>query len=193
MTGPGAQGTTSETGIACPGRHCGRAAGPVTRLIAVTAALTVTVSVVTLPALSVATNHNGGALHFGPDGQLYVAVGDNANGANAQSLSTRLGKMLRIDVNVADSDPFGYTVPPNAVPPGSEGTDFTERNFRKAILIGEQLRATQERFDVGEVTRTDVAQAQAGMGWSKASARRCRRRATAPGRHSARSPDQSDP
>ena len=52
--------------------------------------------VMDLPNLSTATNHNGGALHFGPDGQLYVAVGDNANGANAQSLSTRLGKMLRI-------------------------------------------------------------------------------------------------
>lgn len=49
-----------------------------------------------LPTLSTATNHNGGALHFGPDGHLYVAVGDNANGANAQSLATRLGKMLRI-------------------------------------------------------------------------------------------------
>jgi len=49
-----------------------------------------------MPNLSSATNHNGGALHFGPDGQLYVAVGDNANGANAQSLATRLGKMLRI-------------------------------------------------------------------------------------------------
>lgn len=54
------------------------------------------VIVMDLPNLSSATNHNGGALHFGPDGQLYVAVGDNANGANAQSLATRLGKMLRI-------------------------------------------------------------------------------------------------
>lgn len=54
------------------------------------------VIVMDLPSLSTATNHNGGALHFGPDGQLYVAVGENANGANAQSLSTRLGKMLRI-------------------------------------------------------------------------------------------------
>jgi len=36
-----------------------------------------------LPNLNAATNHNGGALHFAPDGTLFVAVGDNANGANA--------------------------------------------------------------------------------------------------------------
>jgi glucose/arabinose dehydrogenase len=49
-----------------------------------------------LPNLSTATNHNAGAIHFGPDGDLYVATGDNANGNNAQSFSTTLGKMLRI-------------------------------------------------------------------------------------------------
>jgi len=49
-----------------------------------------------LPNLSAATNHNGGALHFAPDGTLFVVVGDNANGANAQTLTTRLGKVLRI-------------------------------------------------------------------------------------------------
>lgn len=54
------------------------------------------VIVMDLNNLSTATNHNGGAIHFGPDGLLYVAVGDNANGANAQSLATRHGKMLRI-------------------------------------------------------------------------------------------------
>ena len=40
-----------------------------------------------LDNLSSATNHNGGAIHFGPDGKLYVGVGENANAANAQSLS----------------------------------------------------------------------------------------------------------
>jgi glucose/arabinose dehydrogenase len=55
-----------------------------------------------------ATNHNGGAIHFGIDGKLYIAVGDNANGANAQSLGTRLGKMLRInrDGSIPIDNPF---------------------------------------------------------------------------------------
>ena len=46
-----------------------------------------------------ATNHNGGAIHFGPDGKLYAAVGDNANGTNSQSLSNRFGKILRFNSN----------------------------------------------------------------------------------------------
>lgn len=53
--------------------------------------------IVDLPDLSDATNHNGGALHFGPDGKLYVSVGDNGLGSNAQSSNTRLGKVLRFN------------------------------------------------------------------------------------------------
>jgi len=66
------------------------------------------VTVMDLNNLSTATNHNGGALHFGPDGNLYVAIGDNANGANAQSLMTRLGKMLRMTSSggVPPDNPF---------------------------------------------------------------------------------------
>ena len=52
------------------------------------------VQLLNLPTLSSATNHNGGAIHFGTDGKLYIAVGENANGSNAQSLSTTLGKLL---------------------------------------------------------------------------------------------------
>ncbi|MET0555050.1 MAG: PQQ-dependent sugar dehydrogenase, partial [Vicinamibacteria bacterium] len=61
--------------------------------------------------LSSATNHNGGAMHFGPDGKLYIAVGENANGANAQSMSNLLGKMLRInkDGTIPSDNPFFAT------------------------------------------------------------------------------------
>jgi len=57
------------------------------------------VVILDLNNLSGATNHNGGAIHFGPDGKLYVAVGENANAANSQSLSNRLGKLLRINAD----------------------------------------------------------------------------------------------
>ena len=40
----------------------------------------------------VATNHNGGAIHFGPDGKLYIAVGENAIPSNSQILTNRHGK-----------------------------------------------------------------------------------------------------
>lgn len=46
-----------------------------------------------------ASNHNGGAIHFGPDGKLYIAVGENAVAANSQSLSNLLGKILRINAD----------------------------------------------------------------------------------------------
>lgn len=61
-----------------------------------------------LDNLTSATNHNGGAMHFGPDGELYVAVGDNANGANSQTLANLLGKILRIDGNgaIPPDNPF---------------------------------------------------------------------------------------
>ncbi len=64
--------------------------------------------VVELEDLSNATNHNGGAIHFGPDGKLYVAVGENANAANAQTLNNRLGKILRInaDGTIPGDNPF---------------------------------------------------------------------------------------
>jgi glucose/arabinose dehydrogenase len=63
-----------------------------------------------LDNLSGATNHNGGAMHFGPDGKLYIAVGENANSANSQTLGNLLGKILRInkDGSIPTDNPF-YT------------------------------------------------------------------------------------
>ena len=55
--------------------------------------------IVDLDNLSTASNHNGGAIDFGPDGKLYIAIGENANTAFSQSLSTRHGKMLRLNAD----------------------------------------------------------------------------------------------
>src|SRR6267142_2390916 len=69
------------------------------------------------PVLTVAHpagNHNGGHMAFGPERYLYIAIGDGGGGGdpnnNAQNLGSRLGKVLRIDVNVTPD--FG-------VPPGN--------------------------------------------------------------------------
>lgn len=64
-----------------------------------------------------AANHNGGHLAFGPDGFLYVGLGDgggsNDPNNHAQNPDSLLGKMLRLDVSVPDADPKGYQVPPD--------------------------------------------------------------------------------
>jgi glucose/arabinose dehydrogenase len=66
---------------------------------------------VNLPDLSSATNHNGGAIHFGVDGKLYVGVGENANGANSQDPNSPLGKLLRFndDGLIPGDNPFCTT------------------------------------------------------------------------------------
>ncbi len=65
------------------------------------------VDILKLNDLSSATNHNGGSMHFGTDGMLYIGVGENANPANSQTLSTLLGKILRIDVSqIQPGDPI---------------------------------------------------------------------------------------
>src|SRR2546423_1488001 len=69
------------------------------------------VVLVDLDNLSSAQNHNGGAIHFGPDAKLYAGVGENANSANAQTLNNRLGKVLRYnaDGTIPADNPFFNT------------------------------------------------------------------------------------
>lgn len=58
-------------------------------------------------------NHNGGQLQFGPDGFLYIGMGDGGSGGDpgnrAQNLNDLLGKMLRLDINSASP----YAIPPS--------------------------------------------------------------------------------
>jgi len=111
---------------------------------------------VELPPLSSATNHNGGALHFGNDGKLYVGVGDNADNTRSQNLADPLGKMLRFndDGSIPSDNPFfasqngvaraiwasGLRNPFTfAVQPGTGGR----------IYINDVGEATWEEIDVG--------------------------------------------
>lgn len=63
-----------------------------------------------------AANHNGGGLAFGPDGYLYISMGDgggqNDQYGNGQNRNTLLGKLLRIDVDGSPAAGRSYAIPP---------------------------------------------------------------------------------
>jgi glucose/arabinose dehydrogenase len=122
-------------------------------------------------------NHNGGNLAFGSDGDLYIGLGDGGSGNdpnnNAQNPNSLLGKMLRIDVSVADSDPAGYRIP--ADNPFVRGTPiaalgeiwaFGLRNPWRYSFDNAGLGGTGALFigDVGQDTREEIDAALAGRG-----------------------------
>ncbi len=76
------------------------------------ASTTIVNTIFTVPTTQVQQgNHNGGSIAFGPDGYLYVSVGDGGSQGdpdnNAQSLSVKLGKILRFDVDAPSTPPPG--------------------------------------------------------------------------------------
>ena len=117
-----------------------------------------------------AGNHNGGALAFGPDGKLYVAVGDNANSANAQSIGNRLGKILRL--NASPNNPI-----PASNPTSIDGIGGTPTGVNRAIWCAGLRNPFTFAFkpgtsvmyinDVGQNTfeEIDVGAAGANFGW----------------------------
>ena len=76
-------------------------------------------------------NHNGGDLHFGPDGYLYIGMGDGGGADDpldkAQNRTSLLGKMLRIDVDRSGNGQCGleanYGIPPDNPYVGTNGCD----------------------------------------------------------------------
>ncbi|HYQ89743.1 MAG TPA: PQQ-dependent sugar dehydrogenase [Candidatus Binatia bacterium] len=109
-------------------------------------------------------NHNGGWLGFGPDGYLYVSMGDGGSGGDpedrAQNVDSLLGKILRLDVSGS-----GYTIPPgNPFAGGAPGADeiwaFGLRNpWRPSFdrQTGDLVIA-----DVGQSQREEIDFAPAG-------------------------------
>jgi glucose/arabinose dehydrogenase len=122
-------------------------------------------------------NHNGGHLAFGPDGYLYIGLGDGGSGNdpfnNAQNPDSLLGKMLRIDVNVPDGHATGYQVPPdnpfvdgNPIAALDEIWDFGLRNPWRYSFDDPALGGTGALFigDVGQGQREEVNYEPAGSG-----------------------------
>jgi len=122
-------------------------------------------------------NHNGGNLVFGPDGYLYIGLGDGGSGNdpdnNAQNPTSLLGKMLRIDVNVPDGDPGGYRVPSDnpfvgGVPIAALGEiwAFGLRNPWRYSFDNPALGGSGALFigDVGQNAREEIDVAPPGRG-----------------------------
>lgn len=128
-----------------------------------------------------ASNHNGGSIMFGPDGYLYLGVGDGGGGGdpgqNAQDTDSLLGKILRIDV---DSDGFpsnddkNYAIPVDNPFVGDDGADEIW-----ALGIRNPWRFTFDSetgdfyiADVGQNAREEVNYIEAGtagglnFGWN---------------------------
>lgn len=143
-----------------------------------------------------ADNHNGGDIHFGPDGYLYLGIGDGGGGSDTfhtgSRLSTLLSKMIRIDVNVPAAQKYAI---PASNPFAADGVvcnrDSSEWDVMPATVKCAEIYASGFRnpwrfsFDTenGDLWVGDVGQAAweevnkvtlgGNYGWSIREGARC--------------------
>ena len=111
-------------------------------------------------------NHNGGCINFGPDGNLYIGMGDGGSGGDPQNYSQNtaslLGKMLRINVNSG-----AYSIPENN-PYGDEIWSIGLRNpwkFSFDILNGELWIADVGQNEFEEINMVQNNPGNLNYGW----------------------------
>jgi glucose/arabinose dehydrogenase len=122
-------------------------------------------------------NHNGGQVAFGPDGYLYIALGDGGGGGdpmmNGQSLTTLLGKLLRIDVNGAS--PYGIPAGNPFPAAGAARPEIWSYGLRNPwrfsfdrltgdLYVGDVGEGSEEEIDVS--LAADGAGRGANYGWN---------------------------
>ena len=130
------------------------------------------------------SNHNGGLIVFGPDGLLYIGMGDGGSAGDplgaGQDRSTLLGKILRINV-----EDLPYTIPPDN--PWADGVDGRQENWVIGVRNPWRFsfdRATGDLFiaDVGQNRLEEVHLLRAGriaganLGWNVMEGDECFRR-----------------
>ncbi len=126
-------------------------------------------------------NHNGGQLAFGPDGFLYIGLGDGGNEGdpqrNGQNLQTLLGKILRIDVDGAFAPGKQYAIPadnpfapPNGLP---EIWAYGLRNPWRFSF--DRMSGTLFAADVGQDSfeEVDIITKSGNFGWNTMEASHC--------------------
>lgn len=120
------------------------------------------------------TNHNGGSLHFGPDGYLYISSGDGGSGGdpdgNGQNLSSYLGKILRIQV---DAEGDSYSIPlDNPFKSREEGAlpeiyAYGLRNpWKFSFDAGRDLLIAAD-VGQGEIEEIDLIESGGNYGWNR--------------------------
>jgi glucose/arabinose dehydrogenase len=108
-------------------------------------------------------NHNGGQLAFGPDGYLYIGMGDGGSAndpmCNGQRDETLLGKILRIDVDANVNTPPFYGIPPDNpfAAPGGARDEIWAKGLRNPWRFSfDRLTGDLYIADVGQGSREEV-------------------------------------
>ncbi len=114
----------------------------------------------------VASNHNGGTVRFGPDGMLYISLGDDASSCQGQNLTILAGKILRLDVSAL---PAGGGGPPAKSLITPADNPYVANANANAKLVGYWGLRNPFRFgmdpvtgslvigDVGQITQEELS------------------------------------